>query len=226
MTLLVVVPVLGRAKRLRPLLDSIDGNTRAPHATVFMCSPGDDEAIAAATKLADDDNVTCVVVEWPPGRGDYARKINAALALDDGWQWAFTGATDIEFTPAWDTAALTAARMRERQGHPPVGVVGTIDECNPRTRGARHSTHSLVARWFYDALHGKLLHEGYWHNFVDDELLDRARALRAYAPSPAVVRHFHPLHGTAEDDDTYRRGQQQFDADRRHWLRRRGNRYR
>lgn len=221
-TIMLAIPVLGRAERLKPLLDSIDGNTRSPHYTVFVCSPGDDAAIAAATVLPAET----MIVPWEPDRGDYARKINAACAAYPAYDWVFTGATDIEFTPAWDIAAFTSAKLRERDGSPPVGVIGTIDECNPRTKDARHSTHSLVARWFVNGLDGTLLHEGYWHNFVDDELLDRARALRCYSPSPAVVRHFHPNHNTAPDDDTYRRGAQNFEQDRRHFLRRRGRRYR
>jgi GT2 family glycosyltransferase len=216
--IIIVIPVLGRAERLAPLLASINENTTVAHYTNFVCSPGDDAAIEAASELP----AVTTVVDWQPDRGDYARKINHAVALADGsYDWIFTGATDIEFTKDWDLLAFAAAEASPERA----GVIGTVDNCNPRTRGAMHSTHSLVARWFIEQ-RGHVLHEGYWHNFVDDELITVARSLRAYVPSAAVVQHFHPLHGTAPDDDTYQRGQQNFADDRRLFARRKATRFR
>jgi hypothetical protein len=43
-----------------------------------------------------------------------------------------------------------------------------------------HSTHPIIVRSYIEGQGaidepGKALHEGYWHNFVDDELIGTAR---------------------------------------------------
>lgn len=80
-----------------------------------------------------------------------------------------------------------------------VGVVGTWDRCNKRTK-RKHSTHSLVARWYADLgtidEPRKILHEGYVHEYVDDELVGTALKRRAYRHcQAAVVAHLHPMAG-------------------------------
>jgi hypothetical protein len=203
----VLVPVLGRPANAAPLVESIGQAATYPTQIVFLCTPGDDEQITACIETAA---VVCVT-EWEGGKGDYARKINHGLEITTA-DWIFTGADDLRFRHGWDTAAIHAARAG-------AGVVGTIDGCNQRTRNANHSTHSLVARW-YAVEHGTvearpaIYHEGYWHNFVDDELVATARARRSYVPSTAHVQHLHPMRGTADDDDTYRLAMAHFRDDR------------
>ena len=206
----ILVPVLNRPERAAPVAESARAAATVATTVMFVCSPGDTREIRAARRTEE----TVVVVGWAPGRGDYARKINhaARLALADGAAWVFTGADDLAFHHGWDTTAIAAARGRP-------AWVGTVDLCNPRTRRARHSTHSLVAadyiieRGTVDR-RGAIYHEGYHHNFVDDEGCATARARGLYVPSAAVVEHLHPDGRRAPDDDTYRLGRTHFLEDR------------
>lgn len=213
-TIAVIIPVLGRPGNAAPVVESIREASRVPTDIWFVCTPRDDEQIEASA--ATGANVA--VAPWDVGQGDYARKINLGLTLTAA-DWIFTGADDIRFAPGWDDRALHAARHG-------AGVIGTTDGCNPRTRNAQHSTHSLVAR-AYAVEHGTadrpghIYHEGYWHNFVDDELVLTAKARRAYAPSRAHVQHLHPMRGTAVYDDTYQLGHSRFRDDRQTFRQRR-----
>lgn len=211
-TIVVIVPVLSRPHRAAPVAESIRDVERVPTDIVFVCSIDDPDEILACKATGEK----VVVVPWAGGeRGDYARKINVVAATTEH-PFLFTAADDLRFTSGWDEQVLEAAES----ARPPrlVGVVGTDDHCNPRTRRAHHSTHSLIVRAYVDE-HGTIdgdgvYHEQYWHNFCDDELVGTARHRRAYAPSRAVVEHLHPAHGRGPMDDTYRLGMARFAADR------------
>jgi glycosyltransferase involved in cell wall biosynthesis len=189
----ILVPVLNRPHRVEPLLDSIARATPNPHVVLFICDPGDraeQDAIAAAGG-------------WmiSPG-GNYASKINAGIRATSE-PLIFTGADDLDFHPGWLKHA--SALMSDT-----IGVVGTNDLCNPRVIDGEHSTHSLVARWYAqlgtidEPDSGKLLHEGYPHEFVDDELIATAKHRGAYAHAHrAVVEHLHPDAGKAPTDALY-----------------------
>jgi hypothetical protein len=212
--MLIVVPVLRRPHRVAPLIESIDAATPGPHRTLFVCSP-DDHAEHAAVDAAGGERLT---VDWPPGRGDYARKINAAYRQSTE-PLLFFGADDLHFHPDWLPAAV--AQLTEG-----VGVVGTNDLGNVRVISGDHATHFLVTRGYCDR--GTIdepdgpLHEGYHHNFVDDEFLATARLRNAVAmATDSHVEHLHPHWKKSEMDDTYRKGLNRFDADRRHYNSRR-----
>ncbi len=63
-------------------------------------------------------------------------------------------------------------------------------------------------------------HDGYWHNFCDDELIQTARSRGMYRPSLAVVEHLHPDRDRTLDDDTYALGRVHFHDDRRLFIHR------
>lgn len=134
-----------------------------------------------------------------PG-GNYARKINLAVQQTDE-ELVFLGADDLHFHPGW----LDKAKAELR---PPVGVVGTNDLCNKRTATGDLATHSLVTREY--AARGtiddptKLLHEGYPHEYVDQEFTETAKARGAFAHAPeSIVEHLHPQAGKAPMDELY-----------------------
>ena len=79
---------------------------------------------------------------------------------------------------------------------------------NTRTATGKLSTHTMVTRDYADRFGTAdgpgLLHEGYWHEFCDNELIDTAKARGQYGHAPdAVVEHLHPLWGKAEPDAMY-----------------------
>lgn len=216
MDLAILVPVLHRPHRVEPLLESIEANTTG-HRVVFLATPGDNaehDAIAAA-------GAEMILVDWR-SRGDYARKINTAVRLT-GEPYVFLGADDLRFHRGWFDRA--AERMQTG-----VGVVGTNDLCNPRVMRGEHATHCLVARWYTqqgtvdDAT--KVLHEGYPHEFVDDEFVGTARKRDAFAfARDSVVEHLHPMAGKSPMDALYegqkrrmRTGRPIFERRRRLWM--------
>ena len=124
-------------------------------------------------------------------RGDYARKIQAGYEHVDQ-PLLFLAADDLRFHPGWWQAA--AAHLV-----PGVGVVGTNDMGNPRVIAGEHSTHSLITRAYVDVFggtadqRGQVLHDGYDHEYVDDELIGVARARGAFRFAHAArVEHLHP----------------------------------
>jgi glycosyltransferase involved in cell wall biosynthesis len=204
----ILVPVLGRPGRVATLLQSIAAATPEPHRVLFIADPDDHETLEAIAATS-----AAVIA---PG-GSYAQKINAGIAHTDE-PLLFLGADDLTFHPGWLPAA--AAHLTAT-----IGVVGTNDLANPRVIAGEHATHSLVTRAYVaqGTIDGPgLLHEGYRHNFVDDELTATAKSRRAWAfAADSHVEHHHPDWGTADRDATYARGRATWRIDRRLWARRR-----
>ena len=105
-------------------------------------------------------------------------------------------------------------------------MVGTQDKANQRVRRGLHATHSLVTRAYVDE-HGtidepgKVLHEGYLHEYVDDEFVQTAKVRRAFAfEQRSVVEHLHPTVGKADWDPLYEAQTHRMKADRRVFIER------
>lgn len=187
--------MLGRPHRVRPLVRSL--HETVPGARVlFLLSP-QDHPVRAAVKRSGYDSVA---VPYNP-QGDFARKINFGYRMTTE-QLIFCGADDLNFHPGWFEAA--AARLTDG-----VGVVGTNDLGNPRVLAGEHATHWLVTRTYADTYGtadapGQILHEGYWHEWVDDELVATAKHRGAYAfAEDSIVEHLHPNWGKAPNDGMY-----------------------
>lgn len=207
-TISILVPVYRRPHRAAPLVESTLAASTVDIEVVFVCTARDHAEITACQE-------TGARVELLPGgrsHGDYARKINHGIRVTDS-PYVFQAADDLRFERGWDERVI---REAERPG---TGIVGTVDLGNRRTRAARHSTHSLITREY--AQLGTIddtyvtLHEGYQHNFVDDELVATARHRGAYRPSNAIVEHLHPNWRKAPRDLVYDLGEQGFQIDRR-----------
>ncbi len=209
--LVVLVPVLRRPHRVAPLLASIRAAT--PNArTLFLADSGDTgEHVALRREGA----------EFAIFDGNYAKKINHGVSITDE-PLIFFGADDLDFHPGWFEAA--AARIRGR-----IAVIGTNDLCSPRVRAGRHATHSLLTREY--AKRGTIddpsvvLHEGYEHEFVDDEFVQTAIKRHAFDfAADAHVEHLHPDVGKAPMDALYaarpgrmRRGRKLYRERQRLW---------
>lgn len=203
MQLVILVPVLARPHRVEGLLDSIRSATTSCEVRVlFLTDPGDQ---------AERDAVRAAAAPELPCGGSYAQKINAGISATTE-ALIFLGADDLRFHPGWFEAAIAKVRGT-------IGVVGTNDLGNERVIRGEHATHSLVARSYtrQGAIDGPaLLHEGYRHNFCDQEFVETARHRRAFAfASDSHVEHLHPHWGKADDDPTYAKGQVTFRLDRK-----------
>ena len=195
-TACVVIPVLRRPHRVAPLLESLI-DSRQPCWPLFVCTNGDAEEIEAVRQTG-----MAYLVIPPNERGDYACKIQAGFEHTSD-PFIFTGADDLNFHKGWLEAAL---RCME---DPAIGVVGTNDLGNSRVMEGRHSTHSLVRRTYVEQhgtidQPGQVLHPGYWHEYVDDELVQTAKVRKAWAfAEDSVVEHLHPNWGKSDMDPLY-----------------------
>lgn len=223
MTVDILIPVLGRPDRAAKVAESAYDAATVITAITFLCSPGDEAQIAACMAVPVADTI---VVTWEPEGGDYAKKINYGAKVT-GAEHVFTGADDLVFEYGWDQGCLN------RIG--PLGVCGTNDLGNALVRSGRHSTHSLVSMEYINAVGatyldgpGVLLHEGYDHQWIDNELVHAAQQRRqwAFSPSPAV-EHLHPFwpdehgHPKARMDPTYEKAMRGGRSDQRLYLKRR-----
>lgn len=208
--LMVIVPLLHRPWRVAPLLESIEATTDCD--VVFACTPTDHAVLDAVTAVGHEP----LLVPWQP-KGDYARKIQAGIDTTTT-PYVFTGADDLRFHPGW----FEAARAKMTDG---IGVVGTNDLCNARVMAGDHGTHFLVARWYCDlgTIDGPgLFHDGYVHEFVDDELVGTAKHRNAWAHAPdSIVEHLHPQAGKAPLDELYAAQRSRMGRSRALYLRRR-----
>jgi len=207
----IIVPVLGRPHRVGPLLADITAGTPEPHRVLFVCDPDDHATIHACSDEGAD-----WLADWSP-TPSYATKI------DLGYQgsvepWIFTAADDLHFHRGWLTEALRVAELTGAK------VVGTVDLTNDKVTAGEHSTHTLIARSYCDdpgaCVDGPytVMHPGYSHEYVDDELVCTAKARGVWAhASGSVVEHLHHRRRAGQalpDDDTYRKGRASRRADR------------
>ncbi len=206
-SVVVLIPMLGRPHRVAPMLETL--TTTTPTARpLFLVSPAD-AAVHAAIDAVGAERLT---VDGPYP-GDYARKINAGYRASDE-PLIFLGADDIAFHVDW----LEQATSRLDPG---VGVVGTNDLGSPRVITGQHATHSLVTRAYADKFGtidqpGAILHEGYPHEFVDDELVETAKHRDAWAFARfSYVEHLHPAWGKAPVDKLYMGQRRRMDRGRR-----------
>lgn len=215
--LVILTPMLGRAHRVAPVVESALRAT--PHARImFVVSPEDEPVLAAIADVLrlGEPGVDALLTDWPGGTpGDYARKMNMGVARTSE-ALIFLGADDLDYHPGWFVEAVNLMR-------PGIGVVGTNDLGNPRVMSGAHSTHSLIRRGYIEQCGtidtpGQLLHEGYVHEFCDDELVQTARFRRAYAHAhKAHVEHLHPHWGKGEMDASYAAQTARMDASRAHF---------
>ena len=188
--LTILIPVLARPHRVAPMLDAALAWT--PDADVLFIADPDD--LPELTEL-EAQGANYITVD-----GNYARKINEGYRQTET-PFIFTGADDLLFHPTWFESAK---QLRSDK----VGLVGTQDLCNSRVLKGEHGTHFLVARWYAElgTIDGEecLFHEGYPHEFVDDEAVGTAKFRGAWAfAKDSVVEHLHPDAGKAPSDDLY-----------------------
>lgn len=199
----ILIPVLRRPHRILPVAESaLDATPNG--RVVFLMTDGDsatfDAILATAAGLGTER------LSWhslrPNRYGDYAKKINHGYRVTDE-PFLLFGADDLFFHDGWFERAV-------RHMSDEIAVVGTQDLANRRVLRGDHSTHPLVARWYIDQVgtideDGKALHEGYLHEFVDDEFIETAKAREVFAfEHDAVIEHLHPAVGKAPLDDLYR----------------------
>lgn len=216
----ILIPVLQRPqnaeRQVLNIVDSIDHDFEV----VFISTIGDVLQVEECKRLAREYGFVRHLSIPPSTTGDYAKKINHAFLESDA-PWIFTAADDLNFHWDWFTYAVTAYAATG------CCVVGTQDLGNKRVIAGNHSTHSLVRRDYVDSYgtideRGKVLHEGYPHEYVDDEFIETARARGEFVfAHRSIVEHLHPLWGKAESDVLYDQHARRMAYGRRIYMKRR-----
>lgn len=194
----ILIPTLERPHHIKPLMESIKDTTDRARA-LFICNKQSYYTLKAIERHGGD---ILMIDSKPFIHGDYAKKINYGYR-NSTEPLIFLGATDLKFHPNW---LENAERHLSRRIH----VVGTNDLGNPAVLNGEHSTHSLVTRKYVDKYgtidkRHAILCEEYWHEWVDNEFLETAKARRAFAMAmDSHVEHVHPAFGKNKWDETYR----------------------
>lgn len=209
----ILTPVLRRPQNILPLADSVFSTTKVKYELLFIASPDDHDEIKelknrGMSYIVMDDNYE--------NRGDYARKINAGYEAVDA-EWYFLGADDLRFHTYWFEVAM---EVYEQTG---ACVIGTNDLGSPVVMSGQHATHSLVLGEYVKECGtidepGKVLHEGYRHNFVDSEFVATAKWRGAWTfATTSRVEHLHPDWNKGEVDQVYALGKSGFAIDQRYF---------
>jgi hypothetical protein len=195
----VLVPVLNRPHRVKPLMKSFEASGTPEARLLFIVEEGDEEELDALL-MAD---AQMLVVE--PECTTWPHKVNRGYK-ETADPWLLLAADDVHFHPGW-WRATESARQK-------FGVIGTNDLGNPHVLAGKHTTHPLIARWYAQELgtfdqRDRVVHEGYRHWFVDNELVETAKIRNQWAFCPdAIVEHLHPYWDpTVHWDSTYARGE-------------------
>src|SRR5215216_3640817 len=198
----IIVPVLGRPQNAEPFMESL----KASGAEMANVYPVIDESEDPEVIKAWADAGAGIVIQFRPGHpGTFAEKVNAAYR-NTNEPWLFLVGDDVRFQPGWLDHAQHAARDGAH-------VIGTNDLHNPRVTSGEHATHLLIRRNYIDERGASwdgpkvVCHEGYRHNFVDNEIVTVAKQRGVWEfAQHSKVEHLHPVWGNAETDSTYERG--------------------
>lgn len=200
----VIVPIMKRPQNAAPFMASLRASTGL--AKVYAVADHDDTATIQAWAEAGAEVIVGDVVT-------FARKVNLGYSKTSE-PWLFVTGDDVRFHPGWLDHAQHVASVFD------AGVVGTNDLGNARVMNGEHSGHLLVRRSYVDEVGsswdgpGVVCHEGYGHNFVDDEIVLAAKRRGLWQMAlGSVVEHMHPLFGKSDGDETYERGQSTYEED-------------
>lgn len=194
----VLVPVMDRPQNVAPLVGSFDA-TNDGTARLYFVVDGDDADEIAAIK---DAGATYLVSD----RGtSFACKLNSGFNQTTE-SFVLCVGDDVEFTAGW---LESARKLSDRWD-----VIGTNDAHpgevrNARVASGRHADHFFVRRSYVEddgaCLDGPgfLAPEGYYHYFVDVEIVQLAKALGRFTPclDCRVIHHQPRYEGRPEDWD-------------------------
>jgi hypothetical protein len=206
----VLVPVVHRPWAAAPFMASVAGDPRV-RVTAIVQEPDSESleawALAGAEQLLQSGTT-------------FAQKVNAGFRTTDA-PWMLLAGDDVRFTPGWLDACLRAAESGAQ-------VIGTNEMDGKRVRLGLHSCHPMISRVYVESQGaswdgpGVVCHEGYRHQYVDDEIVLVAKQRHVWAfAEDAVLEHLHPVYGKGPQDAIYRLGASAASADRALFMERR-----
>lgn len=216
-SIVAIIPVLNRPKNVERLINSFKDNTPLDRAELLFVTGKDcKEEIEEINKFTGSISIDIApdnIISW-------AKRINYGIKQSENKStWILCGADDIIFHPNWFEIA-------EQKSINFDGIIGTNDLGHPATIGGWHSTHPIVSREYIKNFGvidepGKLCHEGYFHNYVDAEIVHTAIKRGKWIHEPkCIIEHLHPAWNKANDDDVYKKGHEKVNLDRNLWSKR------
>lgn len=211
--ILVIIPTLGRSRKLRALAYNIRDVTGTFTRVLYVIENEDLESYAEALALLEQGIAYFHVNDRSSSYSgavnsgySYAVTVKAALPFTH----VFLGADDLLFSPGWDIFALRSLSADSR-----LRVSGTNDLHSPAVVAGDGASHFLVDRRYIDETGGvidgppgTILCERYAHGFTDREFFETARARGVWTASlDSHVEHCHPAWGRGEWDAGYDKSQ-------------------
>jgi hypothetical protein len=189
MKIAIFIPTLFRPHNIERVVQSIRDTTNFPYEIYLMCPKDDFETISVI------ENLEC---KYWTDEGDmrFVKRIQFMYENTDE-EWFLTGSDDIVFQPDWLDDALECMNY--------ASVISFEDECNPNLPG----TNFLIEREYIEKYSGvidvpnTIFHQGYYHNYCDNELVAVATRRGEFIKSSGVLRHYHPTVDRANWDGIY-----------------------
>lgn len=204
----VFIPTYGRPHELSRVVDNLYENTNPNLFDVYFIVEKEDQASIDAIKPL---RAKLIINEGQPC---YADAINTAYHKTRE-PYFFTGADDLGFYPEWLELALS--KMDDT-----IAVVGTNDLGTIPIGDQRDATHYLIDREYIKKQSGVIdmkdtvLNPIFKHNWTDKEFIETAKMRGVYVYCPeSIAEHAHWAWGKARMDDTYRKGLQSNEEDKR-----------
>jgi hypothetical protein len=204
-TIGIFIPTLYRPQNINRVITSIiDSMDWKVDYAVYLICPEDDEK----TQEELNKHKWKAKVEWWTDSDDmrYVKRIQEMYRCTNE-DWFLTGSDDLVFQPGWLEASIEYWDTHS--------VIGFDDKCNPSLPG----TNFLVKRDYIRKFSGVIdepntvFHQGYFHNFCDNELTATAMSRNAFVKCDGIIEHHHPTVGKAEWDGVYDMAQDQFHND-------------
>lgn len=215
----VIVPVLGRPQHAEPFMRSLLASTGLATAYAVV-EPHETDvakawAAAGARIIWGHDELDSYADGQTEGVAHtFAEKANLAYR-QTAEPWLLLVGSDVRFHAGWLDHALHVADVLEGS------VIGTNDLANARVMAGEHATHVLIRRTYIDEVGASwdgpkvVAHEGYRHNFVDDEIVTAAKQRGVWQMAlGSAVEHLHPVFGKGEQDAVYELGRSFAEQDR------------
>jgi hypothetical protein len=202
----ILIPTLGRAPALAPLLQNLRQVTEFRYRVYFVVDHGDQEARHVLETMPGFDFVTVLC------DGTFPEKTNAGYRASTE-ELVAPLADDVVFHPGWLESVLPHFEAGWQ-------VVGTYDT-SPVTEDGGHVTMPILRRSYIEdpgaawGEIGTVFFEGYHHSRCETELWHLAlhRDLAIFEKA-SVIEHRHHCWGTREVDETDRKGNlQNVEAD-------------
>jgi GT2 family glycosyltransferase len=205
----VVIPSVRRPEGLLRAIESVLSTTDGVKV-VCVLEASDNESMAILVRLVANSRVFASFIDESLDPTTAERWNHGAKFAQDNFdtEYFVIGADDVVFQPGWLEAAM--AEMNAMGGS---GLVGLNE--GPDSSFGRLATHFLVSRKYaVRGLGGTIMIPPYRHGWTDMEATFRAkRDGRLRFAEDARIEHLHPLYGTSEVDEIYKKGQSTHDQD-------------